>query len=77
MTQIKSVSWEYSCVEEYLVELDKGKILKYYLLPAVLQRNRLDPMTLPTPLAKLENLGGTYKSSGFKEAASRGTKCIT
>ena len=36
---------EYSC-EEYLEEFDKGKILKYSLLQAVVLRNRLDPKRL-------------------------------
>ena len=40
---IRSVSWEYSCDEEHFEEFDKGKILKYSLLQAVLPRNRLDP----------------------------------
>ena len=41
--RIKSVSWEYSCDEEYLEEFNKGKISKYCLLLAVLPQNRLDP----------------------------------
>ena len=40
---IKSVSWEYSYVEEYLEEFDIRKILKCSFLLAVLPRNRLDP----------------------------------
>ena len=40
---IKSVSLEYSCDEEYFEEFDKGKMLKYSLLVAVLPQNRLDP----------------------------------
>ena len=43
---IKSVSWEYSCDEEYLEEFNKGKILKYPSLLAALTRNRLDPIFL-------------------------------
>ena len=42
--RIKSVSWEYSCDEEYLEEFDKGKILKYSLLLAALPWNLLDPV---------------------------------
>ena len=41
---IKSVSWEYSCDEEYLEEFDQEKFLTYSLLLAVLPRNRLDPV---------------------------------
>ena len=33
---VKSISWECSCEEEYLEEFNKGKILKYSLLVAVL-----------------------------------------
>ena len=40
---IKSVSWEYNCDEECLEEFNKGKMLKYSLLLAVLPRNRIDP----------------------------------
>ena len=29
LTRIKSVSWEYSCDEEYLEEFSKEKIIKY------------------------------------------------
>ena len=36
---IKSVSWEHSCDKEYFQEFGKGKILKYFLLQAVLPRN--------------------------------------
>ena len=43
---IKSVSWEYSCDDEYLEEFDKGKVLEYSLLLATLPRNRLDPDNL-------------------------------
>ena len=32
---IKSNTWEYNCDEEYLEELNKGKILKYSSLLAV------------------------------------------
>ena len=43
---IMSVTWDYSCNEENLEEFDKWKILKYPLLLALLQRNRLDPIIL-------------------------------
>ena len=36
-------SWECSYDEEYLGKFDKGEMLKYSLLLAVLPRNRLDP----------------------------------
>ena len=29
---IKSVSWKYSCDEEYLEEMNKGNVFKYSLL---------------------------------------------
>ena len=44
--RIKYVLWEYSCDEEYLEEFNKGKIIKYFLLLAVLPQNRLDPSNL-------------------------------
>ena len=40
---IKSVSEEYTCDEEYLEEFNKGIILKYPFLQAVLPWNRHDP----------------------------------
>ena len=40
---IKSISWDYSWHEEYLEELNVGKILEYSLLLAVLPQNKLDP----------------------------------
>ena len=40
---IKSVSEEYRCDEEYLEEFNKGIILQYPFLQAVLPWNRLDP----------------------------------
>ena len=40
---IKSVLWEYSCVEEHFIKSYKGYFFKYSLLQAVLPRNRLDP----------------------------------
>ena len=43
---IKPVSWEYSCVEEYLIRFSKGKFLRYVLLLFVHPRNRLDPVFL-------------------------------
>ena len=30
--RIKKISWEYSCVEEYLIEFYKKKILRYFYL---------------------------------------------
>ena len=36
---IKTVLWEYSCVEEYFIEFYKGKCLRYSSLLAVLPRN--------------------------------------
>ena len=46
MRGIKSVSWEYSCDEEYVEDFDTGNILKYSLSLAVLTRNRLDPISV-------------------------------
>ena len=42
-SKIKSVSWVYNCDEEYLMKSNRGKFLKYSLLPDVLPRNQPDP----------------------------------
>ena len=52
--RIKSVSWEYSCNDEYLEEF--GKIIKYSLLLAVFPRNRLDPIMVRIILIHNVNL---------------------
>ena len=46
ITGLKSVSWEYSCDEEFFKESNKRKFLKYSLLLAVLSRNRHDPISV-------------------------------
>ena len=49
---IKSVSWEYSCDQEYFEEFNTGKLLKYSLPIAVLPGHRLDPLSSQIPKSK-------------------------